>query len=52
MKQTEGVCTEEVWPAGWANIAPAGTKVEVECDNIDQVRAALYAGATSSCSTT
>jgi nicotinate-nucleotide pyrophosphorylase (carboxylating) len=26
------------------DIAPAGTKVEVECDNIDQVRAALNAG--------
>ncbi len=27
------------------DIAPAGTKVEVECDNIDQVRAALDTGA-------
>ena len=27
------------------DLAPAGTKVEVECDNIDQVRAALAAGA-------
>jgi len=29
---------------GARDIAPAGTKVEVECDNIDQVRAALNAG--------